>query len=158
MDFSRKCSEIGFFPGKAVFAALQNSIAFCQEIGHGVEDAGCIAAVDYLERRISVLIPANVQKTAGSNQGGQHGRIIKNIRIIQPEDFRNLHGIMVEAVGNDAVSEGIDSSGAPAERIGKSPEFRRNEGVSFRNTDSAAGHGELWKTIFPAGSSGRNKS
>ena len=61
-------SEICLERRALVFVTLEHGIALGEHVGHRVDDAGRIAAVDHLQPRIAVCAASDVDEAARSDQ------------------------------------------------------------------------------------------
>ena len=124
-------AEIGFQCWLVVLIPPQHRVAFRQHIGHRVDDAGRTSAVDHLNGGITVRVPADIQKRAGSNQCRQIRGAEKNVAVVEPEDFIQKEVVVVEAVEHQPVRQHIHRLCAPAKRIRHSFEPFGNDALDL---------------------------
>ena len=116
-----------------MFVTLQDGVAFLQEPGHAVDDAGGVAAVDRLDPREPVVSLVDVQEGAGRDQSALDRRPEEDVWAVLVIDAVQVEDILLKAAEDEPVRQAVDRLPAPADGAAPAAEGRRRRDAEVRD-------------------------
>ena len=124
-DRGRTRNEIRLDKRIVELIELDYGVSFFEHIGHRVNNAGSVPAVDNPHLREAVRAGRDIDKITCAYQCPEDSRIDQHVLIIHLEDVCEAVGVIFKPLKSQAVSKTVNSLRAPSEDAHHSDQIRR---------------------------------